>query len=1038
MIYLFGEYELDSDVFEIRCAGNLCKLEPKAFNVLLYLIQNHERIVPKEELLSQLWDDQYISDAALNSCIMSVRKAVGDRGTTQQVIQTHRSRGYRFIAAFTVREGAGREGNAFTPAPEPLPTLSDIITSDATTVTEMMQYQGITEGQESHPRAPLCPACRHCNRIGAIFCSACGGRLIRSCTACGQAVLPSARFCQTCGHRLAGDELSDARRGGWTRRPWVGRVWELGCVETLMRRTANGQGQVVELVGHAGMGKSRLIGEISRQASEHAFNTVQGVCVPRQPALAGTLLRDIICQCCGVTLGDRAEVMLARVYQRLRQVGMDAAAAAPYLLDVLACQERTGILAAQTPDTIRVNTLLTLQRLLHACSAQQPLLMAIEDIQWVDPTSEDFLAMVAENLATVPVLLVVTRRPGLRPAWLQEAGATLIHLQPLDVEDSRRLMQMILGSYPLPPPQEQALISRAGGNPLWVEELTRWVAESAPEPAAVQLPDALADVVLARLEQLPPLAKQVLQTASVIGREFTFRMLRQVWDGEEQLDAALLELESRALCYAQHDTWEPVYRFAHSVIQELAYTSLAPLHRLHVHAAVGEALETFYADCLEQVAGLLAWHYAQSERTQKALAYLTRVMQHALQRGAYQESLMVGEEALNRVERLPVEERIPIRLSLALEQARALKGLGRLEETVAVLQPLSDDASALPDRSLIGPYALVLSQAYSQMERWDKAAEQAQRAVQAAQSCRDDMTLAQAFHILAMHWHRAGKFREAAEYSRQSRTLLERPEARGQLANTCFVLGLHTLMSGDFTAALEAEAQAEAISRQLGDLSLQVSAAWATGWIQAARGCYDEGIEACQRGLTCAPDPLSAAFVLGWMGYAYLEKGDAEEAVSCLKQAVRHMQQCGYLRMQGLYTTFLGAAHLLQGDIDKSRQLIHQGVELARAAQDRFGIGWAVRMLGQVDATCGHYNEAQQHFHVALRAFTTLQTPFEVARTQLALAEVAYQQGGHDIATEHLREAYQQFTNLDVAAYVQRTEQRAAELGLPLPGSASA
>jgi DNA-binding winged helix-turn-helix (wHTH) protein/tetratricopeptide (TPR) repeat protein len=1043
MIYLFGEYELDSDVFEIRCAGNLCKLEPKAFDVLLYLIQNHERIVSKEELLSQLWDDQYISDAALNSCIMSARKAVGDSGTMQQVIQTHRSRGYRFIAAFTVREGAVREGtvregNAFTLAPEPLPTLPDATPVDAAATTEMPQYQGMIESRESDPRAPLCPACRHCNRLGAIFCGACGGRLIRSCTACGQAVLPSARFCQRCGHCLEGEELSDTRRGGWTRRPWVGRAWELGCVETLMRRVADGQGQVVELVGHAGMGKSRLIGEISRQASEHAFITVQGICAPRRQALAGMLLRDIIRQCCGVTLGDRAEVVLARVYQRLRQVGMDAAAAAPYLLDVLACQERTGILAAQTPDTICVNTLLTLQRLLHACSEQQPLLMVIEDIQWMDPTSEDCLAVLAENLATVPVLLVVTRRPGLRPAWLQEAGATLIHLQPLDVDDSRRLVQMILGPYPLPPPQEQAIISWAGGNPLWVEELTRWVAERGPEPAAVLLPDAMADVVLARLEQLSPLAKQVLQTASVIGREFTFRMLRQVWNGEEQLDAALLELESRALCYAKHDAWESVYGFAHSVLQELAYTSLAPLHRLRLHAAVGEALETFYADCLEQVAGVLAWHYAQSERTQKALEYLTRVVQHALQRGAYQESLMVGEEALNRVERLPVEERVPIRLSLVLEQARALNGLGRLEETVAVLQPLSDDASALADRSLIGPYALVLSQAYSQMELWDKAAEQAQRAVQAAQSCRDDLTLAQAFHILAMHRHRAGKFREGAEYSRQSRALLERPEARGQLANTCFVLGLNTLMLGDFTTALEAEAQAEAISRRLGDLSLQVSAAWATGWIQAARGCYDEGIAACQRGLACAPDPLSAAFVLGWMGYAYLEKGDAEEAVSCLEQAVRHMQQCGYPRMQGLYTTFLGAAHLLQGDIDKARELIHQGVELARAAQDRFGIGWGLRMLGHVDETCGHYNEAQQYFHVALQAFATLQASFEVARTQLALAEVAYQQGGHDMATEHLREAYQQFTSLDVAAYVQRTEQRAAELGLPLPCSASA
>ncbi|MDH3601347.1 MAG: hypothetical protein OEU26_17155, partial [Candidatus Tectomicrobia bacterium] len=693
---------------------------------------------------------------------------------------------------------------------------------------------------------------------------------------------------------------------------------------------------------------------------------------------------------------------------------------------------------AQTPATIRVHTLLTLQRLLHACSERQPLLIILEDIQWLDPTSEEFLAALVEDLETAPVLLVVTRRPSPRPAWLQEAGATLIHLQPLDVEDSRRLLRMIPGPCPLSPQQEQAIISRAGGNPLWAEELTRWVVENATEHAAVPLPDSLADVMLARLEHLPSIAKQVLQTASVIGCEFPFRMLRQVWDDEEQLDTALLELESRALCYAKPDAPEPVYGFAHSMIQELAYTSLSPLHRLSLHAAVGEALETLYADCLEQVVGGLAWHYAQSEQTHKALQYLTRMVQHALQSGAYQEALMAGEEALSHVEQLPVDERAPIRFSLVLEQARACKALGRLEETVALLQPLCDGASALPDTSRVGPCALVLSQAYSQMGVWDKAAEQAQRAVQAAQSCPDDVTLAQAYQILAMQRHRAGKFHEGADYSRQAMALLQRPEARGQLANACFVLGLNTLMSGDFTTALEAEAQAEAIGRRLGDLSLQVSAAWAIGWIQASQGRYEEGIEACQRGLACAPDPLSAAFVLGCMGYAYLEKGDAEEAVSCLEQAVRHMQQCGYPRMQGLYMAFLGAAHLLQGDIDKTRELIYQGVELARAAQDRFGIGWALRMLGHVDETCGNYDEAQQHFQAALRAFTTLQASFEVARTQLALAEGAYQQGDHEMVTTSLRDAYQRFTSLDVSAYVQRTKQRAAALGISLAGSASA
>ncbi len=114
MIYQFGEYELDLELYQLRCAGVSRRLEPKAFNVLRYLIESRDRIVPKEELLAELWDSPFISDAALNSCIMAARRAVGDNGSTQQVIQTQRGRGYRFIAAVTERhtEGGGHRAAA--------------------------------------------------------------------------------------------------------------------------------------------------------------------------------------------------------------------------------------------------------------------------------------------------------------------------------------------------------------------------------------------------------------------------------------------------------------------------------------------------------------------------------------------------------------------------------------------------------------------------------------------------------------------------------------------------------------------------------------------------------------------------------------------------------------------------------------------------------------------------------------------------------------------------------------------------------------
>ena len=1027
MIYQFEGYELDSEVFELHRDGNLCKLEPKAFNVLLYLIENHERIVPKDELLSQLWENDYISDAALNSCIMSARKAVGDSGSTQHVIQTYRSRGYRFVATFTV----------FDVSPPDAPDAPDADDGDDASIVPA----GAERGSRDTAVQP-CVACRHPNPPGSGYCGDCGRRLGQSCPGCSEPIIGQARFCQACGYQLVGAVSPVASWSVRPHGPLVGRRRELDVMQALMRQVRDGHGQVVDMVGEAGGGKSRFLDHVRQLAREQAFRFVQGVCRASPPELPGAPIRDMIRQCCGLTTTDSPDVVVTQVYQRLRQLDLDPAVDAPYLLDLLVCQDRADILKAQDPMTIRIRTVLALQRLLHADSRSQPLIVAIEDVQWIDSTTDDCLASMSDGLESLPILFVVTRREGQRPEWVDDDVVTPIALRPLAADEGRYLIQSILAPNQLPSELEQAIVAQTDGNPRWIEEATRWVVEMGmSEPTAAlpaSLPVSLNDVVMARLEQLTSVAQPVLQTASVLGREFSLRVLREVWDGaDDQLDAALRVLESRGWCLTKGEAAEPVYTLAHNLVQEVVYASLPPLRRATLHTRAAAVLERLHEDRLEPVIGALAWHYAQSEHADKAVDYLSRVEQHAAQRGAYDEALVGGQDALSQVERLPAEVRTGLRPGLLLEQARVLTALGRVEETIALLQPLHDSLGTSTDDPLAGPYALVLSQAYSAMGEWVKVAQHAQMAAEAAQVSRDEVTLAQAYYQLAMARHRTGKFRDGASYSRQAAALLEQPEARGQLARTHFVLGLNSLMLGDFATALEAEARAEAIGTFLGDANLQVSAAWATGWIQASQGDWDEALAACQRGLDYALDPLSTAFVLGWMGYAYLESGAPGQAAPCLEQAVRHMQESGYLRMQGLYTTFLGMAYLMQGDLDRSSDCSRQGLEAAHATQDRFGMGWVLRLMGQMSETCETYDDAQHHYNLSLRAFTTVQASFEVARTQLALADVAYQRGALDMASDHIREAYQRFTDLNVPVYVQRVTELAAELKLPVPEAAA-
>jgi tetratricopeptide (TPR) repeat protein len=486
------------------------------------------------------------------------------------------------------------------------------------------------------------------------------------------------------------------------------------------------------------------------------------------------------------------------------------------------------------------------------------------------------------------------------------------------------------------------------------------------------------------------------------------------------------------LCYEQPGAQEPTYAFKHVLLQEVAYRSLLPARRQALHAAVGQLLEARYAGQFDQTYALLAYHYAQTTQAAKTIEYLRRASEQAASHYAHVEAVASLRAALAQVEQLPAAQRDACRLDLILRQAHALFSLGRLEETQALLLQQQALLVQLQDAQLTGRYALLLGQTAQQLGHWEQAAQHAQQAIQAATSCSDEETVGQAYYVLAMERYWVGRPLEGIAYSQQAVTLLERSVAHSQLGMAYLVMGLHYLILGNFEAALEATAKAEAIGEAAEDANLQTFAAWATGWMHATGGAWDTGIAACQRGLERAPDPLNIAFALGWLGYAYLEKGHPEEAVSLLQQAIEHMRQFHYRRLEGLYTTLLGEASLAQGDADKAHELAQQGLDITSVATYQFGVGWAQRTLGKIAQRRGALSEAKQHLCVALETFAAIPARFEAGRTHLVLATVAFQQENHEAAARHITAAHRLFSGLQNLTYVERTEQQAREFGLQL------
>jgi tetratricopeptide (TPR) repeat protein len=237
---------------------------------------------------------------------------------------------------------------------------------------------------------------------------------------------------------------------------------------------------------------------------------------------------------------------------------------------------------------------------------------------------------------------------------------------------------------------------------------------------------------------------------------------------------------------------------------------------------------------------------------------------------------------------------------------------------------------------------------------------------------------------------------------------------------------------GEFEEALQAEARAYAIGEAAGDRQLQASAAWASGLIRALMGDWEAGIEACQRGLQHSPDPLSIAVALGWLGHAYLEKGDFANAIPLLQQSVQKLGQFPFAQFQGWFMICLAEGHRLNGEIEKALDLANQGLAITKGAKSSYGVGWSQRALGRIALARGSLSEAETHLNEALQIFHSLQARYDLGRAHLDLAALAHAQGKKAEAAMHLGEAHRLFIASRVPKYVERTEQLAKAFGVAL------
>ena len=410
---------------------------------------------------------------------------------------------------------------------------------------------------------------------------------------------------------------------------FVGRQRALAFLRDAFDKTQRGRGNVLSVVGPAGIGKSRLAYELKRGLAEDAVTFLSGRCHQHGEALPFNLIAQLLQMNFMLDDGEAEKDQVEKVETGVRRLDPALEWTIPYLKHVLA-------LPAEELDVQGLDEAQRKQRLVEAVrtltlrgAQRRPLFLLMEDLQWIDSSSRDYLDSVVDSLANHPVFLLCTYREGYTPAWDNRAFHQRLALDPFTEDETAQMVAELVDRAPVTGPARELIVKRAEGNPLFIEELTAYLENSglltAGDGAALAnagVPATIQDLLTARIDRLPESAKRLLQAAAVLGREFSHPLLEAVAPTGVELAAELATLARADLLNETAFFPEQRYRFVHPLVQQVAYQSLLVKSRAELHARAGRALEALSAERPEEALQELARHYSRSAEHDKALRYL--------------------------------------------------------------------------------------------------------------------------------------------------------------------------------------------------------------------------------------------------------------------------------------------------------------------------------------------------------------------------------------------------------------------------------
>lgn len=841
---------------------------------------------------------------------------------------------------------------------------------------------------------------------------------------------------------------------GLTR--FVGRTHEIKTLQEAFDKAGSGEGRVVGIAGEAGVGKSRLLLEFRNSLPKGAYRYLEGRCFHYGKSMPYLPILDLLRSCFGVKEGEQEQIVRQKLEKRILGLDRKLGNILSPLRQLLSLGVEEEACAKLHSLQQRAKTFEAIRDLFLRDSKVRPIILAIEDLHWIDSTTEELLDHMINWIPEARILLILLYRNEYVHQWASKACYREIRVGQLSTSRSMELVAAILHGGYVAPELTELIVGRSEGNPFFTEELIFAMLENgsirsrgnsfflSPNVSSVEVPDTIQGVLAARMDRLGENLKRIVQVAAVTGREFAFRILETISERKAELKSGLNDLQKLGYVYRKSLSPELEYTFRHALTREVAYNSLLVQRRKEIHGQVGKAIEQLYPKRLEEFYEMLAWHYSHSGNQDKACLYLRLAGQKSIRSNSYREAFHLFRDALEVLGRMPVttqskRSRLDILRALLVTLRPLAYPEGSMElllEGDSLAKELGDQKALVEFLSQIGVFHLIAGGDSTSGKTY------IEKAYSISELIGEVSVIAPIAYELGFFCMVSGDYRRIWKVVPGCLELIEKTGVQSETFGRPFEpypmlkaqYGFAMGGSGNFDEGerILRECHEWIRTHRISDPYTLAAVELYCGTLYSYKGegekvarHFNAAAESCRKSII-----YLYGFARAWAGYGYLLLGQPEKALEHMEEGLKFQRDLGVPLWLGGIHAVLAIASLQLGNPGKALIHAEQGVKLSRANKELYFEALAEMLFGKIlgDGDPVRFAEGRRHILRGIHTADELQLKPLAAEGRFYIGELSASSGGKKEATEHLRSAEAMFLEMRMDYWLEKTRSALAKL----------